>query len=77
MKANKLALATILVASASCPMPGENVIKVIADQCGLDKSSVKSIADEIMAAKAVAESDMYNTSFTNSIPERSGSEIYD
>lgn len=72
MKTNELALATILIALASCSMPGAEVIEAIAGQCGLDNKSVQNIANEVMAAKLVAETDMQNAKFSNSIPERSG-----
>ena len=58
MKANKLALATALVALASAQTLSAQVIKAIAGQCELDTKSVQSIADEVMAAKVVAESEM-------------------
>lgn len=72
MKTNELALATVLVALASCQMPGAEVIEAITGQCGLDNNSVKNIANEVMAAKAVAETDMQSAIFTNLTPERSG-----
>lgn len=77
MKSNELALATVLVALASYQMSGANVIEAIAGQCGLDSNSVQNIADEVMAAKIVTETDMQNTIFTNQIPERSGSDNND
>lgn len=72
MTTNELALATVLVALASCQTLGAEVIEAIAGKCGLDNNSVQNIADEVMAAKAVAESDMCKTTFINSIPVRSG-----
>lgn len=55
---NGLALATIAIAMAALrPMDAE-VIKAIAGQYGINESAVISIADEVMAAKNVAESDM-------------------
>lgn len=72
MRTNGMALATIMVALASCQLPGAEVIEAIAGQCGLDNKLVQNIADEVMAAKLVAETDMQNAKFTNSIPERSG-----
>lgn len=73
MKANKLALATAMVALATCQTLGAEVIEAIAGQCGLDNNSVQAIADEVMAAKAVAETDMNNSKFIHQIPVRSGS----
>lgn len=58
MKTNKLALATALVALASCQPISAQVIEAIAGQCGLDNNEVLEIADEVMAAKVVAESEM-------------------
>lgn len=75
MKTNKVALATFMVALASCQIPSTEVIEAIANQCGLDNNSVQNIANEVMAAKLVAEIDMQNTKFINSTPERSG--LYD
>lgn len=72
MRTNGLALATVLVALAAYQTPSAEVIEAIAGQCGLDNNSVQNIADEVMAAKLVAETDMQNTKFINSIPERSG-----
>ncbi len=75
MKTNGLALATVLVALTSYQTLDAEVIEAIADQCGLDNISVQNIADEVMAAKVVAETDMYNATFTNSMPGRSGIDI--
>lgn len=63
MKANKLALATALVALASVQSLSAKVIEAIAGQCELDTASVQNIADEVMAAKVVAESEMQNQMF--------------
>ena len=55
---NGLALATIAIAMAACQSSDAEMIKTIAGQCGIDENSVINIADEVMAAKLVAESDM-------------------
>lgn len=65
MKANKLALATAMVALAACQTLGAEVIEAIAGQCGLDNHSVQSIVDEVMAAKVVAETDMHKMTISN------------
>lgn len=72
MNSGKLALATVLVVLASCKMHGAEMIEAVAGQCGLDNNSVQSIVDEVMAAKAVAEIDMQDSTNNNLIPERSG-----
>lgn len=71
MKANKLALATALVALASAQSISAQVIKAIAGQCELDTKAVQNIVDEVMAAKVVAESEM-NIQFFQLNPVRSG-----
>lgn len=58
MKTPKWALATTLIALASCQPISAEMIKAIANQCGLDSNSVQNIADEVMAAKVIAETDM-------------------
>lgn len=63
MKANKLALATALVALASCQPISAQVIEAIAGQCELDNKEVQNIADEVMAAKVIAESEMQGSMF--------------
>lgn len=63
MKANKLALATAMVALASFQPISAQVIKAIAGQCGLDNNEVRNIAEEVMAAKVVAESEMQINKF--------------
>lgn len=58
MKKNVLALATIAVAlTATSPISAE-VISAIAKQYGVDAKSMQTIADEVLAAKTVAEADM-------------------
>lgn len=55
---NGLAMATIAVALAALQPINAEVIKTIAGQCGVDEKSVTNIAEEVLAARAVAETDM-------------------
>ncbi len=55
---NGLALATIAIAMAAWQPMDAELITAIARQCGIDENSVIGIADEVMAAKDVAEADM-------------------
>ena len=55
---NGLALATIAIAMAAWQPMDAELITAIAGQCGIDENSVIGIADEVMAAKDVAEADM-------------------
>lgn len=55
---NGLALATIAIAMATFQPMSAGTIKTIAGKCGIDENSVINIADEVMAARLVAESDM-------------------
>lgn len=55
---NGFALATIAVAMAAFQPMNAEMIKTIAGQCGIDEKSVINIADEVLAARVVAESDM-------------------
>lgn len=55
---NGLVLATIAIAMVAWQPIDAEVITDIAGQCGIDESSVMSIAAEVMAAKNVAEADM-------------------
>lgn len=65
MAANQLALATAMVALAACQSISVEVIEAIVGQCGLDNQPVQTIADEVMAAKAVAETDMHKMTSSN------------
>ncbi|WP_455637163.1 hypothetical protein [Parabacteroides sp.] len=55
---NGLALATIAIAIAAMQPMNAELITEIAGRFGIDEDSVINIANEVMAAKDVAESDM-------------------
>lgn len=58
MKAHNWALATTMVLLATFKPISAEIIKVIADRCGLDDNSVQNIVDEVMSAKAIAKTDI-------------------
>lgn len=55
---NGLAMATIAIAMTACQSSDAEMIKTIAGQCGIDENSVINIAEEVLAARIVAETDM-------------------
>lgn len=55
---NGLALATIAIAMVAMQPMNAKLITEIAGRFGIDEDSVISIANEVMAARNVAESDM-------------------
>lgn len=57
-KCNLNALALIALALASCQAVDAEVMTAIAEQCGIDEQQVYALADEVMTAKGVAETDM-------------------
>ena len=63
--ANAVAAATIAIAMAAYQPMDAELITAIAEQCGMDSKSVINLADEVMAAKVIAESDMNELKFNN------------